>query len=263
MKQLSDIAKERDTLAKTLQGIQNSIQSHHSLLGNPQQSELTTQSQSDSPLLDNISEKVEDGVRPASIRRTSSDRTDAQSKSPGLMDLKSSQKKEDFGNHAPVLPAQITNLPSIAASEVYVDDVVPSHAFLQDPIIPQTKDECECCPLNAPMGPKATFNMWRFANEVLTESMESSRDLDRFEDAVAEDAPVRALIEGWDAVKRRYGGKLPPSWRKLRRVDEIIFGTCSDRERLAIMLVMHKLMRYHSDPTPARRSKVPPWYLKR
>ena len=37
MKQLSDMGKERDTLVKTLQSIQNSIQSHQNILSGAQQ----------------------------------------------------------------------------------------------------------------------------------------------------------------------------------------------------------------------------------
>ena len=109
----------------------------------------------------------------------------------------------------------------------------------------------------------SSINMWRFANEVLTRPLELSRDENEFEDAIADDTPIRALLEGWDAVARRYGGKLPTSWAKLRRIDEVVFGRCDLRERLAILRVMHTLMRYHTVRTHEKREKVPAWYLQR
>jgi hypothetical protein len=137
--------------------------------------------------------------------------------------------------------------------------------LIDDPIFPRADadEECECCAGSAHASYGSTVNMWRFSNEVLTRSADLSRDENEFEDAIADDTPIRALLEGWDAVARRYGGKLPASWAKLRKIDEVVFGRCDMRERLAILRVMHTLMRYHTVRTNDKREKVPAWYLQR
>jgi hypothetical protein len=257
MDQLADMSKERDLLAKTLQSIQNSIQSHRSLFGNSPQEDDATEIGPQSPEPVHKAATVNIDKEPAQERRASSS-SDIQHSPPSKLsppDATILQKSEDCDNDLSSAPVQPTTPKSLPLDP---GDLVPSYYDLEDPIVPRTNEECECHPVN-----KTSINMWRYANEVLTKPTKSSRDLNELEDLAADDTPVRALIEGWDSVERRYGGQLPPSWQKLRRIDEVIFGSCNIRERLAIMRVMHKLLRFHTDPTPERCSKVPPWYLKR
>jgi hypothetical protein len=257
MDQLSDMSKERDMLAKTLQSIQNSIQSHRTLFDSPQDDEPAETGHQSPESMDNIDTVIR---KPAQNRRasSSSDLDRPPSNRPSPSDTTVRQKSED-GESGP-LSGQTESVQPTTPKSVPLDpgDLVPSYYDLEDPIVPRTNEECECHPAN-----KSGINMWRYANEVLTKPTKTSRDLNELEDLAADDTPVRALIEGWDSVERRYGGQLPPSWQKLRRIDEVIFGSCNIRERLAIMRVMHKLLRFHTDPTPERCSKVPPWYLKR
>jgi hypothetical protein len=260
MDQLADMSKERDMLAKTLQSIQNSIQSHRSLFDtSPQDDEATENGRQSPESLNNATTTNFDKEIGPDRRASNSSNVDhAPANKSSPPDVIVLQKAEDA--EAETLPDQLgPKLPTTPKS-VPLDpgDLVPSYYDLEDPIVPRTNEECECHPAN-----KQSVNMWRYANEVLTRPTKSSRDLNELEDLAADDTPVRALIEGWDSVERRYGGQLPPSWQKLRRIDEVIFGSCNIRERLAIMRVMHKLLRFHTDPTPDRCSQVPPWYLKR
>ncbi|KIV99712.1 hypothetical protein, variant [Verruconis gallopava] len=239
MKQLSDMAKERDTLVKTLQSIQNSIQSHQNILSGTQQ-----------------------GIGPCGpgINRANS--------SPDTEPIHKVESPDGDVQYLhsverPHPESQVTIRPAPPLDEPFVNDSM--NGLIDDPIFPRADadEECECCSQAATASYGSTINMWRYANEVLTRPCQLSRDENELEDAIAEDTPVRALIEGWDAVARRYGGKLPASWTKLRKIDEVIFGRCDPRERLAIMRVMHTLLRYHTVRTIEKREKVPPWYLQR
>lgn len=138
------------------------------------------------------------------------------------------------------------------------------HNF-QDPIIPFTAGGiCDCSSASLISAPQIQpLNLWRFANETLTEPSECSAQINGREDDLEHDVPVRAVLEGWDAVQQRAGDNLPPSWRKLRRIDETLFSTCGKTERLAILRVMHLLYRYHQIQSPERRALVPKWYLAR
>ncbi|WYZ42659.1 hypothetical protein EsH8_VI_000358 [Colletotrichum jinshuiense] len=129
-------------------------------------------------------------------------------------------------------------------------------------IVPPPETPCECITVRSPANPGSPrVNVWRAVNEVLAKRCVISQEAHMIEDASEEDIPVRVLLEGWDAVaKSRPLSKL---WKKLRRVDELCFNKCSETERLAILRIMHLLLQYHSDPTPARQAKLPTWLLKR
>lgn len=261
MNQLSEMSKERDLLAKTLQSIQNSLQTHRSLFDDVQSDANPATKSSHSP------ERMVEKAESAPDVNGHSDVEDTVSNAPSpsaAFPTKSEQTRPmqppyAISNHGSSV--QPTTPPSLP---IDLDDSVPNYGYLDDdPIVPRTNEECECHPSNDSPGCKQQVNMWRYANKVLTRPPEISREINELEDEVADDAPVRALIEGWDSVEKRHGGHLPPSWKKLRRIDEVIFGSCNVRERLAIMRIMHKLMRYHTDPTEERRGKVPPWYMQR
>ena len=76
-----------------------------------------------------------------------------------------------------------------------------------------------------------------------------------------DDVPVRAIVEGWDAVERH--GHMHPAWRLLRGIDQTIFVSCDPRERLAILTVMGLLLQAHINPTTEQHRKLPAFYLKR
>lgn len=264
MNQLSDIARERDTLARTLQSIQSSIQTHQSLINGV---ETIGKNSPDSPTQAN--ENLEHFEDEAAIDPIKNFEPHQGKHSLGPTNAIDNRMPPKFENaqQRPLLmqrhelPTQSPDVDSLDPSEAFIKgDIAENHGVLQDPIIPRTEVGCECSSNTAARG-EQTINMWRFANEVLTEPATTNADLERFEDMMEEDAPVRALIEGWPAVEKFCGGILPPTWTKLRRIDEVVFGTCNVRERLAIMRVMHKLMRYHTNLQ--KKSSVPAWYLKR
>ncbi|KAF9876684.1 bZIP transcription factor [Colletotrichum karsti] len=145
-----------------------------------------------------------------------------------------------------------------------MDDDMDCHDDHDDPslIVPPPEVPCDCVAVRTPAGPAPPrVNVWRAVNQVLAKRCRISQEAHVAEDASDEDVPVRALLEGWDAVaKSRPLSKL---WKKLRRVDELCFSSCPKTERLAILRTMHLLLQYHSDPTPSRYAKLPTWYLKR
>ncbi|ETS81743.1 hypothetical protein PFICI_06745 [Pestalotiopsis fici W106-1] len=157
----------------------------------------------------------------------------------------------------------------VPESEFMFDDVLPMDEVLTcippDPIIPPAAmSKCDCAPRSSP---KATMeggaNLWRYANEVLSEPTPWCPQLSAQEAMVEDDTPVRAIIDGWDAVERRAGGRLLPSWQKLRQIDEAIFSSCAKVERLAILRLMHILLRFHQEGSEQKREAVPLWYLAR
>lgn len=264
MKQLSDIARDRDTLARTLQTIQNSIQTHQSLVNGE---ETVGKTSPDSPIQSNENfERFDDEASVDPVMNFPPHRSEDSLSPTTPIDTKLPHKFENVQKKPLLmqrheLSIQSPTVDSFHPGKAFINrDIAENYGILQDPIIPRTEVGCECSSNTAARG-EQTINMWRFANEVLTEPARTNADLERFEDIMEEDAPVRALIDGWPAVEKLYGGVLPPTWTKLRRIDEVVFGTCNVRERLAIMRVMHKLMRYHTNLQ--KKSSVPAWYLKR
>ncbi|KAF5602381.1 uncharacterized protein FSUBG_7688 [Fusarium subglutinans] len=132
-----------------------------------------------------------------------------------------------------------------------------------DVIIPKAPVLCHC---SSPTSCASAYhdvkpNIWRAINEVLVKPTKLSAEELAIEEYNAEDIPVRALIEGWDSIER--AGKMTPTWRKLRRADELCFTNCADTERLAAMRICHLLITYHGDPTMERRATLPRWYWNR
>jgi hypothetical protein len=69
------------------------------------------------------------------------------------------------------------------------------------------------------------------------------------------------VLEGWNAVERSQS--LPPLWKKMRRIDELHFSGGAMTERLAILRLMDRLLRYQAKPTAEQYSKLPPWFTSR
>lgn len=132
-------------------------------------------------------------------------------------------------------------------------------------IIPEPDSACECLASRQdPSSPSVVStrrSIWRCANEALGGREFLSREALAAEDEMSEDIPVRVVLEGWDAVER--SGGLPPLWKKLRRTDSLQFRGCPDAERLAILRLMHRLLRYQAEPTVEQCAKLPAWYLSR
>lgn len=80
------------------------------------------------------------------------------------------------------------------------------------------------------------------------------------EEELSEDLHVRVVLYGWDQVQR--SGPLSPLFAKLRRINELQFSDCHQVERLAILTIMHMLLRFHINPSHGNGRDVPQWYLE-
>lgn len=98
---------------------------------------------------------------------------------------------------------------------------------------------------------------WKMASQSIVEAPKG-RELALLEDCLSEDIAIRAAIDGWDSMGERW--ELPPFWRVIRVMDELIFGKFNPVVRLASLIVVHLLMRYHSDPSPERAKNMPKFY---
>jgi len=254
MKQLTDVQKERDELSKTLKTIANSIRGHETLNGERGDEDVKGEANSDDAVVSGppalpSSEIFRIPSLPASDVRTL--RTD-----------------DDFteaafnGSADEVYDGELSHdVPAGSDEElIFEGDMASPEVHEHDPVYPKPAQGCDCCP---PANSSRQPNLWRYACEALGERPRLSTEVMKIEDAYAEDIPVRAILDGWDATQSFYGGTLPPLWQKLRTIDEIVFHGMKVRERLACLRVMHLLYSYHSEPTFERRRKLPQWYLKR
>jgi hypothetical protein len=253
-KERDEIAAERDAMAQTLRTIQRIIQDNKKVAPTTDDADHNTaEVQLASPLSPFHSNSSQQSLKfPAEI-------------------LPSMIQDACLSTHHPdLIYANQSNsfIPnSTGPSQLDFDWPEPEPSFhngSSDVIVPLPVGSCDCTPVPNTYIPKRPQpNLWRLVNEILAEKSDWSALISAREDALKDDIPVRALIEGWDAAERHAGGDLPPLWQKLRRIDEAIFRTCARRERLAILRIMHSLLLYHQEPSSARQAAVPQWYLAR
>ena len=262
MKQLQDAVKERDQLAKTLKLIETSIKNHKlPMFGNVEAKEVSQGRQIPAfELLD-----TDPGIQ-------CRDSAALNANGSPLLPMPEDEALGSSPDEEVMINIELESLPdpptndhaneSLDNPPLY-NDFSPYIGEDNDVIFPRPKNACDCCRAKSTPSSGTAMNMWRFANETLAKRETYVDEILEIEDSFGDDIPVRALIEGWDAVEARLGGTLPTMWRQLRKIDEIIFGTCAHTERLAIMRVMHLLLRYHAQPTAERKQALPAWYLKR
>lgn len=101
-------------------------------------------------------------------------------------------------------------------------------------------------------------NYWTYANEVVGKRLTWTNAIRPATDSCSDDTPVRALVEGWDAVAER--GPLHPTWEILRSLDETLLNRYPLTERLAIVRLVHTRLQSYIEPTAARQARVPLWY---
>ncbi|KAF4985947.1 hypothetical protein FDECE_16206 [Fusarium decemcellulare] len=140
---------------------------------------------------------------------------------------------------------------------------IPLSPLADGLIVPEPLDACDCMLPPAPVistTPSSTpkTSIWRKANEILGLQYPLSESMLQVEDELCEDLPVRVLLDGWDSFNTQ---NLPLLWQTLRQTDILQFQTCSDTERLAILILMHRLLRYRADTAAENWSKIPPWLL--
>lgn len=151
---------------------------------------------------------------------------------------------------------------SILQSKCYKDPNLTPSRYAENWATPRHMCACNRSRPRKP-GKRSVWqgNYWMYTNEVLSERFNWIDDIQPATDALSDDIPVRALLEGWDVVAKR--GPLHPSWKILRRIDETLFSICPNTERLAIMRAMHTLLQFHTESTNERYARLPPWYMRR
>ncbi len=266
MKQLQEVEVERDMMARTLKDIQKAMDITKPLGQNEEQSS---------------SIHIEgDGERKSSITSLTDD---------APMNLKIEPVEEiprvhgfDMANFTSPPPSQlkpqdmlfapeIVRLDSdspLSTSQVLVqckttreENPMPSR-WANNWAKPNSSCACHSHSKHVPGQPVLwRGNYWVYANEVLSERFNWGEDVEPATDALSDDVPIRALLEGWDAVAKR--GPLHPSWQILRRIDETLFPTCPNTERLAVLRAMHSLLQFHTESTSERYQRLPAWYMRR
>ncbi|KAF6816308.1 bZIP transcription factor [Colletotrichum plurivorum] len=276
--QLADMTRQRDGLAKVLSSIETSIKVHRE--GELEANAGDQQQQTPQPL---------DGTIPVNCQQWPTDHVSAvedvalNAFNPGATwDLPVSEgeghvltataefpgiRTIDGGNGLPA-PSQISF--TLAAGDPNLEcfsESPPSQPGGRgnDVIVPEPDSVCECLTSQHRSGSSTAVatkrSIWRCANEALGTRQVLSREALAAEDELSEDIPIRVILEGWDAVERL--GGLPPLWKKLRRTDSLQFRGCPDAERLAILRLMHRLLRYQAEPTIEQCARLPAWYLSR
>jgi hypothetical protein len=256
MEQLAEMTRQRDDLSRTLSSIEGTVHAHR-------EAEKVTAGSAPSP--DDRDEPVqpswsEPQGKPTDDSFLPTDDAAMDLLTPGpVIDL-TPLSPGTFGlPSADFLDSMTPQAASSLQQQAYLDmDSIGSPSL----IVPEPDKPCDCVSSAAPAGPPtASGSIWRTANEALSGPGLLSNHTLRYEDELSEDIPVRVVLEGWDAVERSQN--MPPLWRKLRRTDELQFSKCGKTERLAILRLMHTLLRYQAEPTAEQYAKLPPWYLSR
>ena len=236
MAQLSEMKEERDTLAKQVKNIKGIVS------GNKMKEEPDTEDVS------MIRLRSEESEQPLSLHI---DTQQAYHHNPSPNDDLATSSPQDTPHYA------VHN----KEYQAYVENSSRSPAA-GSTLEPGPNTPCECSAPSTP-DPTKKLNKWRYANDTLTtwfnwspQALEMSHYA-----AYNDDIPVRAIVEGWDAVEK--DGHMHPAWQLLRGIDQIIFSSCDQRERLAILSVMGLLLQAHLNPTTEQHRKLPAFYLKR
>ncbi|CAK7231398.1 hypothetical protein SBRCBS47491_007917 [Sporothrix bragantina] len=135
-----------------------------------------------------------------------------------------------------------------------------------EPIMPLPEAPCHCITVDNQH--KASSNIWRSVNCTLMKRQSTSPPSRPRPSRVSttdalfdEDVPVRAVLQGWQAVEE--AGLLTAAWKKLKAVDELCFASCDNVVRLAVLTMMHIFLRWDTDPSPQNLQAMPQWYLQR
>ena len=275
MKQLNEVESERDIMSKTLKDIQKAMESHK-------------------PLNPTSEDEAEDKMEIQSARAAPSIKRHSSSVSARGEDILPILRPEAVQQSERTSPARnfdlavfspAPSMPLDSQDQLFAPEVVALQAdgrsssllvqakspkepnpmpcnYAENWTAPRFSCSCNNCPERLP-GRRSSWqgNYWRYANEVLSERFDWAEDVVPEADALCDDIPIRVILEGWDVVAR--SGPLHPSWQVLRRIDETLFSTCGNVERLAIMRAMHTLLQFHTEASSDRYSRLPPWYMRR
>lgn len=148
-------------------------------------------------------------------------------------------------------------LPNSPAQNVSTYDMM----FWNTDTLPVMPDQaCDCVTRKHDQPQRIRRNLWRFANDTLTSTRTSDMQVQVSRERCGsnDSSAIKAILEGWEAIP-----DLEPSWQALRLIDQELFATCGNVERLAILHIMHLLLQYHADSTPERFDRLPTWYIQR
>ncbi|OAL39796.1 hypothetical protein AYO20_00708 [Fonsecaea nubica] len=278
LKQLKEVELERDLMAKTLKDIQKAMDTHKlpKSLGEEVEDKSTV-------FMATMAQEETSGERNASLTPVrDGPRLPFQCEHTDMQSGASPAQNFDLATFSPTpsLPLQSQDL--LFAPEVVPlqsdESQSPTQVMVQakgekepNPMpcnwsdnwaAPRRSCSCHSCNDRQP-GRRSVWrgNYWRYANEVLSERFDWNEEVAPESDDLCDDVPIRAIIEGWDAVAKR--APLHPSWKILRRIDQTLFAKCPDTERLAIMRAMHTLLQFHTASTFDRYARLPPWYMRR
>ncbi|KAM0324867.1 hypothetical protein ACHAQA_007833 [Verticillium albo-atrum] len=262
MEQLAETTRQRDELSRVLSSIESSVHAHRE--AEKVVSEGATTKLVEENAMQGQWPISQDNVANAAL--LSAHDNAMEMLTPGaIMDL-TPLPSDTFGLPTadfldPMTPGPATTLPQDDIIEFESMDSPTQHT--EYVIVPQPDKPCDCMSSSTQPGSPASVNrsIWRTANEALSGPGLLSHHTLRYEDELSEDIPIQVILEGWEAVERTQN--IPPLWKKLRRTDELQFSNCGKTERLAILLLMHRLLRYQAEPTPDQYAKLPPWYLSR
>ncbi|KAJ3542129.1 hypothetical protein NM208_g4264 [Fusarium decemcellulare] len=246
IEELTQVKKERDDLENTLQSIKDLITPHAPF--------HTSSNPTRNPPPPNKQPEVETGV------------TSDASPSEYIGMTATMNSIFDARTMASTAPQQDAQFMIGLDGELPLDpSFIPLSPLADGLIVPEPMDLCDCMLPPAPVisttsssTPKTSI--WRKANEILGLQYPLSESMLQVEDELCEDLPVRVLLDGWGSFNTQ---NLPLLWQTLRQTDILQFQTCSDTERLAILVLMHRLLRYRADTAAENWSKIPPWLLSR
>ncbi|KZL66632.1 bZIP transcription factor [Colletotrichum tofieldiae] len=255
MSQLSDMARQRDNIARTISSIETTFQVHQE----EERVKLSPINQPPQPL--SATSQCQDwlsGYKVPDAFNLDIEHVAFEVFNPGTMVMA-------WGFSVPDTPG------SVIATEKEPLKNVPAQSSLtlarqpgmRGVIVPEPDVICECLySIQDPRSPGApTTSIWRSANEALSGCKMLAKSVLNMEDEMVDDIPVRVILDGWDAVE--HSRNLPPLWKRLRRIDTLQFRNCPDTERLAILKFMHLLLRYQAEPTIEQCARLPTWYLSR
>jgi len=279
MKQLQEVEAERDTMSKTLKDIQKAMDVHKPSRPDQEPAKQSTFSYNNPAQMIWDDNDVEE-QKPSIISLEEATLATLNNHRPESLQQNDFELATFSPSPSVVLPAQeilfgpqVVRLDSdspqstsqaLVQSKAVHDPTLMASAYAKNWDQPLNGCSCQNNHDDSIMpGRKSIWrgNYWRYANEVLSERFDWPEEVEPTCDAVADDVPVRAVLEGWDAVAKR--GPLHPSWEILRRIDQTLFRSCPQTERLAILRAMHSLLQFHTQSTSDRYSRLPPWYNKR
>lgn len=261
IKQLADARQERDALLKKVQNIEHILSDGRMALLDKETSKDGSPDINTSRGLDQSPPNSFDADGPDSRHNSFDDGVP--------LDIPPYERERETTRyirepvHLTATPRfEISRVPGSLKSNTQDSSLVNVHTAADSNINPnpaRSEHVCDCLEALQVRNQKTPFNIWRYANDVLSSRFQWPTDYNRtIPDDFIHDIPVRVVLEGWDAVERR--GPVHPSWQILKYIDQAIFWRCEPRERLAVLYTMHALFQSHSDPAT---SNVPSFFQKR